>query len=244
MTDTNHFTADVARSYDDLHGGDQGPMFTAMIEVLERLAHGGPALEFAIGTGRVALPLAARGVPVSGIELSEPMVAELRKKETGAAMPVTLGDMTNTRIPGAFSLVYLVYNTIDNLTSQDAQIACFGNAFEHLSPGGAFVVETLVPPVQRLPFGSTQLAFARSDTHWGIDEIDTVSQTYFSHHIYMSGDEVSRLSVPFRYAWPAELDVMAKCAGFVRESRWQDWDMSPFMHLSTRHVSIWRKPDL
>ncbi len=238
MQDDGYFDADVAATYDTVHGREDA----AALGRLQALAAGGAALEFAIGTGRVALPLQEAGTPVAGIELSQSMVDELRRKETKAPIDVVVGDMTTAKVPGAFSLVFLIYNTIDNLTTQDAQIACFQNAFDHLQPGGCFVVETLVPPLQRLPFGETLLANARSDAHWGMDEFDVVTQSYASHHMHRDGAGYQPLSIPFRYAWPAEMDVMAKMAGFQCEARWADWEMSAFTATSPSHVSVWRKP--
>ncbi len=241
MQDDGYFDANVAATYDAVHGDD--PRAVAdMVKRLHALADGGSALEFAIGTGRVALPLQAAGTDVAGIELSQAMVDVLRQKETASPMDVVVGDMTTAQVRGDFSLVFLVFNTIENLTDQDAQIACFQNAFDHLRPGGCFVIETLVPPLQRLPWGETLLAFNRSDDHWGMDEFDVVSQTYASHHLRRVDGELRRTAVPFRYCWPAELDVMAKMAGFTPEARWADWNMGPFTNVSRAHVSVWRKP--
>jgi hypothetical protein len=172
------------------------------------------------------------------------MVARLRRKPGGADIEVNIGDMTTTRVEGSFSLVYLVFNTINNLTTQDAQVACFRNAAAHLEPGGVFVVEVGVPPLQRLPMGETLLAFGRSDTHWGIDEIDVVTQAFTSHHLTMADGETRRFSVPFRYAWPAELDLMARLAGLTLKERWENWRREPFTILSDRHVSVWERPKL
>ncbi len=239
MQDDGFFDAEVAATYDAVHRGEDPQ---AIVACLHDLAAGGAALEYAIGTGRVALPLQAAGTPVAGIEMSQAMVDELRRKETEPPMDVVIGDMTKARVAGEFSLVFLVFNTIDNLTSQDAQIACFQNAYDHLKPGGCFVVETLVPPIQRLPHGATLLANDLTDTHWGVDEFDVVTQTYASHHMHQIDGQTRRLSIPFRYCWPAELDVMAKMAGFTCEARWADWNRAPFTNTSRSHVSVWRKP--
>ena len=169
------------------------------------------------------------------------MVDELRKKETGAPLPVTIGDMATTRVSGSFSLVALVFNTIDNLTTQEAQVACFQNAADHLETGGRFVIETLVPPLQRLPFGETNLAFAADDDHIGVDTFDVVTQTYTSRHVWSGASGKTAVAIPFRYAWPAEMDLMARMAGMALEHRWAGWDRSPFTNRSTRHVSVWRK---
>lgn len=243
MTDDGIFDGSVAATYDAQHG-TASDQIDAVVACLADLAAGGPALEFAIGTGRIALPLARRGVAVSGIELSQAMVDVLRAKPGGQDIPVTVGDMTCARQGRDFALVYLVYNTIDNLTSQEAQIRCFQNAAAHLRPGGCFVVETLVPPLQRLPQGETLLAFSRSATHWGMDEIDVVSQCYWSHHTHFDArGQANRLAVPFRYVWPAELDLMARIADMKLQDRWAGWDKSTFAATSRAHVSVWRKAE-
>ena len=242
MSDDGYFDADVAASYDKIHGGSANSSVAEVVALLAELAAGGPALEFAIGTGRIGLPLSERGISVSGIELSQAMVAELRKKEQGQRLPVQIGDMTSTHLGQQFSLVFLVYNTIDNLTSQQAQLACFENAAAHLVPGGRFLVETLVPPIQKLPFGETLLAHTCTNDHWSIDEFDVVTQRYISHHLRTSGEQTSQLSIPFRYAWPAEFDLMARIAGLDLEHRWGDWQKAPFTSRSSSHVSVWRKP--
>ncbi|MGL4235952.1 class I SAM-dependent DNA methyltransferase [Tabrizicola sp.] len=242
MQDDGFFDESVARTYDRDHGSTDPALVELTVDALCDLADGGPALEFAIGTGRIALPLADRGVTVKGIELSKAMVAELRKKPNGALVDVTIGDMTTTRVEGPFSLVFLVFNSIDNLTSQEAQTACFINAAAHLNPGGRFVIETLIPPLQKLPFGETRRAFACSDDHWGTDVFDVATQQYSSNHIWVKGGSHARLSIPFRYTWPAELDLMARIAGLELEFRWSDWRRSPFTSLSEKHVSVWRKP--
>jgi SAM-dependent methyltransferase len=248
MADRNWFDEDVAADYDDDTAPISGPTaLAAMLDVLEELATDGPALEFAIGTGRVALPLAARGVPVSGIEYSPQMVARLRAKAAGdeASIPVVLGDMATVRAPGAgtFRLVYLVFNTMMNLTTQDAQVDCFRNAAAHLAPGGRFLVEVGVPALRRLPPGERFVPFDVSDGHVGIDEYDVATQRMWSHHTTFTPDgRARRTSPPFRYVWPAELDLMARLAGMRLEDRWSDWDRSPFTSDSDAHVSVWRKP--
>ena len=239
----DHFGPEVARRYD----ADSAAMFeperlTPAVDRLEALAAGGPALELAIGTGRVGLPLAARGVPVTGIELSAAMVEQLRAKPGGADLPVTVGDMATTRVAGTFSLVYLVFNTIVNLTSQDAQVDCFVNAAAHLRPGGCFVVEVGVPPLRRLPPGERGSAFATGPEHWGIDEIDVVEQRLVSHHFTDEAGGTRHTSLPFRYVWPSELDLMARIAGLRLSHRWGDWHERPFTADSTSHISVWEKP--
>jgi SAM-dependent methyltransferase len=212
------------------------------VALLEELAQRGPVLEFAVGTGRVALPLARRGLAVSGLDVSEPMLARLRMKPGADAVSLTCGDFTTDRVDGAFGLVYLVFNTIMNVTTQEEQVATFCNAAAHLTPGGRFVVEVGVPSLQRLPPGETVRAFAITPTHLGFDEYDVASQRSWSHH-YRIDDGLARVSsTPFRYVWPAELDLMARIAGLEFEHRWADWTRSPFTSDSSAHVSVWRKP--
>lgn len=241
MSAEDHFGPAIAAEYDALHGRTDPAAIATTVDVLETLAGSGAALEMAIGTGRIALPLADRGVEVHGIELSEAMVAEMRGKPGGAAIPVTLGDMATTRVPGSFSLVFLIFNTFSNLTTQDAQIDCFRNAADHLLPGGYFVIENAVPPIQRLPFGETLLAFDRQAGHFGTDEIDVVTQNATSHHVWMDGAGARTFSLPFRYVWPSELDLMGKLAGLELAERWADWSKAPFTRLSRSHVSVWQK---
>ena len=214
-----------------------------MVDFLAALAGDGGALELAIGTGRVALPLAERGVRVAGIELSPDMLAQLRVKPGADAIEVALGDMTTTRVDRSFRLVYLVFNTINNVTTQDAQVACFANAAAHLEPGGCFVIEVGVPSLQRLPPGETVRPFTLTPERLGFDEYDVVNQGLISHHYWATGDGTFRsLSVPFRYVWPAELDLMARIAGMRLRDRWSDWTGSPFTADSRKHVSVWQKP--
>jgi SAM-dependent methyltransferase len=239
----NWFGEDVAATYDD----DETPLPDSGIELLAQLAGAdGRALEFAIGTGRVALPLAARGIRVAGIELSAAMVARLRTKPGGdkTSIEVVVGDMTTARVGGTFDLVFLVFNTIMNLTTQDAQVACFANAAQHLRPGGAFVIETGVPALRKLPPGQRFVTFALTPEHVGVDEYDVVEQGLVSHHVTTGGDaRVRRSAIPFRYVWPAELDLMARLAGLRLHDRFGDWDRSPFTQTSESHVSVWIKPD-
>lgn len=212
------------------------------VDFLAELADGGRALEFAIGTGRIALPLAARGVEVHGIELSQAMVARLRAKAGGEDISVTMGDMATARVPGSYRLVYLVFNTIMNLTTQEAQAACLRNAAAHLEPGGCFVVEVGVPDLQRLPPGERYVVFDFADDHVGIDEYDVARQGLVSHHFSRRGEHWELSSVPFRYVWPAELDQMAAAAGLQLRERWSDWQRTPFSGESRQHVSVWVKP--
>jgi SAM-dependent methyltransferase len=241
MHNDGHFDESVAATYDDDEARSDSKVVAPVVDLLAEFAGNGRVLEFAIGTGRVALPLAQRAVRVEGIELSRPMVERLRAKEGGTQIPVTIGDMSTTRVAGDFSLVYLVFNTINNLTSQEAQVACFQNAAAHLAPGGCFLIEVGMPPLQRLSKGETLLAFDRSDTHWGVDEFDVVTQNFTSHHVRMRGERLERLSIPFRYVWPAELDLMARLAGLRLKERWSGWQREPFTRLSDSHVSVWQK---
>lgn len=226
---------------------DDGEMFSAevlgpTVDVLAELAGGRPALEFAVGTGRVALPLVERGVAVTGIELSPAMVAVLQAKPGGDALPVVIGDMATTRVEGSFGLVYLVFNTITNLLTQDAQVACFENAVAHLAPGGSFVVECFVPALRRLPPGETFVAFDVSPTHIGVDAYDVVGQHLVSHHTTIRDGVADVSSGRFRYVWPSELDLMARIAGLRLAHRWADWDRSDFTADSPSHVSVWTRP--
>ena len=215
----------------------------AAVEVLSDLAGDGAAVEFAVGTGRLALPLTEAGVRVHGIDFSEPMLAELRRKEGAELISVTVGDMTETRVCGDAALVYLVFNTITNLRTQRQQVACFRNAAAHLAPGGCFVIENGLPQLHRLPPGETIVPFDVSAHHLGFEEyVDRVNQISISHHYHIDGDQVRTSSPAFRYVWPSELDLMAELAGMTLEARWADWHRSPFTDESQSHVSVWRKP--
>jgi SAM-dependent methyltransferase len=212
------------------------------VSFLAELAGDGAALELGIGTGRIALPLSARGVEVHGIDLSEAMVARLRAKPGADAIATTLGDFAHTRLDGEFALVYLVFNTIMNLTTQAEQVACFANAAGHLRPGGTFVIEVGVPDLRRLPPGQTVVPFTVTDERLGFDEYDVVTQGLVSHHLWTEAGAWRRLSVPFRYVWPAELDLMAQLAGLKPRERFAGWGREPFTGESTSHVSVWEKP--
>lgn len=238
----NYFDAAVASSYDsDSDGMFDAREVEAQVDLLYELVGEGRALEFAIGTGRVALPLAARGVEVVGIEFSEAMVEQLRRKPGGSTIPVTIGDMAGARAEGSFVLVYLVFNTIGNLTTQEQQLACFENAARHLVPGGHFLVEVGVPELRRLPPGERHVVFHADSDSWGIDEYDVASQRLVSHHFRQEADGLRHRAIPFRYVWPGELDLMALAAGMTLASRWAGWGREPFEHESTKHVSVWRK---
>jgi SAM-dependent methyltransferase len=241
----NHFGGDVAARYDETLGSMGSPeVLGPTVDLLAELAGDGRALELAVGTGRVALPLAARGVPVCGIELSTEMVAQLQAKDDAPLVDVTIGDMATTRVEGTFRLVYLVFNTIGNLTTQDQQVACFANAAAHLEPGGFFVIEVGVPDLRRLPPGEDARVFTHSPGYVGYDRYtDTVAQQAVSHHFVANASGIGEVTTPFRYVWPAELDLMAQLAGMARRDRWSGWDRSPFTGESTSHVTVWQKTD-
>ena len=238
----NYFDEDVASDYDATTASMfEDPVLGPAVKRLAALAEGGAALEFGIGTGRVALPLSERGVEIHGIELSPAMVKQLRDKPGGDRIPVTLGSFENTRLDRRFELVYLVFNTIMNLTRQDEQVACFVNAATHLRPGGRFVVEVMVPNLRSLPPGQTLQPFDVSKGHIGFNKYtDPTSQQMTSHHFW-PGTDRSPMATPFRYVWPSELDLMAQLAGLELEHRWSDWERSPFTGDSTAHVSVWRR---
>ena len=236
----NYFGPEVAERYDE-RSTSTPEVVDAIVDFLVRVAGDGSALELGIGTGRIALPLAARGVPVCGIDLSEAMVARLRAKPGGDAISVKIGDFATAKVEGAYSLVYLVANTIMNLTTQDEQVACFENASAHLQPGGRFLIEVIVPGWQRLPPGERFQAFDVSPNHLGFDEIDVVTQASVSHHYWIEDGRVEVFSPPFRYVWPAELDLMARIAGMSLRERWGGWGREPFTADSRMHVSVWEK---
>ena len=237
----DYFGEDVAEHYDETSADMFDPaVLEPAVDFLAGLVGDGAALEFGIGTGRIALPLVQRGVRVRGIDLSEAMVARLRAKPGGEEIPVTIGDFATTKIDATFSLAYLVWNTINNLTTQDAQVACFENAAAHLEPGGRFVIEVGVPKLRRLPPGQTYVPFDVSPTHLGFDEYDVLNQGLISHHYYPAAGR--QVSMPFRYVWPAELDLMARLAGMSPRERWGGWKREPFTAESTKHVSVWQKP--
>ena len=239
----DHFGPHVAERFDERYAYQADPaVVEPVVDFLAGLAGDGKVLELGIGTGRIALPLARRGVPVHGIDFSEAMVAQLRSKPDGGQIPVTIGDFATTTVDGTFSLAYLVVNTIMNLTTQEEQVACFRNVAAHLEPGGSFVVEVLVPRLQRLPPGDTFQVFDVSPTHVGIDEYDVARQGLVSHHYWIEGGRVEVDSPPFRYVWPSELDLMAQLAGMRLRERWQDWTRTPFTSASDKHVSVWEKP--
>jgi SAM-dependent methyltransferase len=242
VTDDGFFDEEVAATYDVATSGmhDQS-VIDCILDVLGGLAGDGKALEFGIGTGRIAIPLARRGVEVHGIDMSKAMVARLREKPGASEIDVSIGDFADTRVPGEFSLTYLVFNTIGNLTTQDAQVDCFINAAEHLRPGGSFVVEVGVPALRLLPPGQRAVPFDVGDEVWAYDLYDCATQSMTSNYVDDIGGKARLRSMPFRYVWPAELDLMARIAGLSLVDRWEDWDRRPFTHESPRHVSVWQK---
>jgi SAM-dependent methyltransferase len=235
----------AAESYDTPGAGMFAQaVLEPMVDRLAALAAGGRALEFAIGTGRVAVPLAARGVPVSGIELSGPMISRLREKADGATIPVVQGDMASVVVPGEFTLVFLVYNTISNLLTQDEQVACFRNAALHLGAGGRFVIEQGVPDLRVLPPGQQASVFHVGPEYIGLDTFDVLNQRIVSHHFRFGDGKDARLfRSPHRYVWPSELDLMAQLAGFTLESRHADWQQAEFTAESSSHVSVYRRAE-
>ena len=242
MTSSDVWDAQTAERYDET----SAPMFAPevlgpAVDLLEQLAGGGAALELAVGTGRVAVPLRERGVPVTGIELSRPMAEQLSRKRQD--IPVVLGDMATTTAPGEFTLAYLVFNGLGNLRTQAEQVACFRNAARHLLPGGRFVVELWVPGVRRLPPGQVAVPFHVGEHHVGFDTLDLATQQGTSHHYRRHDDgTVTYGASRFRYAWPAECDLMAQLAGLEPERRVADWHGTAFTGDSESHVSVWRKP--
>ena len=237
-----YFGERVAATYDETAEVYRPGAADAAAEVLAGLAGGGRALELGIGTGRIALPLARRGVDVHGIDLSRAMVARLRAKPGGDAIGVTIGDFATTRVDGGFSLAYLVFNTIMNLTSQDAQVACFRNAAEHLEPGGCFVIEVGVPDLRRLLPGQDVIPWHISPERWVFYSYDVATQAMRGHYIEFTDGRGEYRSIPFRYVWPAELDLMARLAGMRLRERWGGWAREPYTSESGQHVSVWEKP--
>jgi SAM-dependent methyltransferase len=241
MRNDDIWDIETAKSYDTPGTGMFSPdVLVPTVNRLAELAGGGQALEFAIGTGRVAVPLSERGIRVTGIEMSPAMIAQLRTKSDEATIPVILGDMATTVAPGSYTLVYLVYNTISNLLTQAEQVACFRNAARHLAPGGRFVVELGVPDLRKLPPGQRAVVWHSEPGYIGIDTYDVLRQQLVSHHFrFGEGRQAQVFRSPHRYIWPAELDLMARLAGFELESRHADWVGSPFTAESPSHVSVY-----
>ncbi|MET7403679.1 class I SAM-dependent methyltransferase [Dactylosporangium sp. NPDC005572] len=245
IDEDGYFGERVAAQYDARSADMAEPEVVGpVVAALAGLADGGRVLELGVGTGRIALPLAARGVTVHGIDLSRAMVARLREKPGGDAVSVTIGDFATTRVDGAFSLAYLVFNTIMNLTTQEAQVACFRNVAAHLVPGGRFVVEVMMPDLRRLPPGQDVVPFHVSDQRWAYDQYDVATQSMSSNYVEVVNGRGGFRSIPFRYVWPAELDLMAQLAGLRLAHRWSGWVREPFTSESTQHVSVWEKPIL
>jgi SAM-dependent methyltransferase len=234
----------TAERYDESSAAKFAPdVLDPTVDFLADLAGEGAALEFAVGTGRVAIPLSARGVPVTGIELSPPMVAQLRRRVDEAALPVLVGDMATSAVAGDFALVYLVFNSISNIRTQHEQVECFRNAARHLSSGGRFVIELWVPPLRRMPPGQSAVPMSLDGSDLVFDTYDLVTQQCTSHHYWRAPDGTRHYGAgSFRYIWPAECDLMAQLAGLELEDRFADWDRSPFTSDSESHVSVWRKP--
>lgn len=238
-----YFGERVAATYDEHSASMFDPAVVGpAVDRLAELAGDGPALELAVGTGRIALPLAERGVRVAGIDDSEPMLARLRAKPGAERIRIVAGDMATTRVDGEFSLVFLVFNTIFNLTTQDGQVACFENAAAHLRVGGRFVIEARVPELQRLPLGQTVLPWRADPGGLSFYVYDVVSQRLSGQHYHLEDGGMWASPTEMRYAWPAELDLMARLAGLRREARWAGWDHEPFTALSPAHVSVYEKP--
>jgi SAM-dependent methyltransferase len=236
------FGEGVAEHFDERYAYLAEPaVVDPIVSFLADLARGGAALELGIGTGRIALPLAQRGIRVHGIELSEAMVAQLRAKPGAQQVGVTVGDFASATVDKRFAIAYIVANTIMNLTTQDEQVSCFQNVAAHLEPNGCFVVEALVPRLRRLPPGETFQPFAVGSTHLGFDEYDVVSQGLVSHHYWIDDGKVDIVSPPFRYVWPSELDLMARLADMKLRERWGGWKQEPFTSESDKHVSVWQK---
>lgn len=236
------FDAAIAETYDDDVAASFAPaVVERTVAVLAELAGDGAALEFASGTGRIALPLAERGVHVHGIELSAAMAAQMSRKPGADRVPVDIGDMASVTVAGRFSLVFLVFNTVTNLLTQAEQVACFANAAAHLEPGGHFLVETLVPKLQRLQPGERFIPFDVTDDHIGFDEYDVVNQRSTSHHRWTRDGHTTCFSSDHRWAYPAEYDLMAQLAGMSLVNRWADWDKSTFTAESASHISVWRR---
>lgn len=243
MSPKNYFDEPVAAHYDQ----DGAEMFAPevlgpTVDLLASLVADGTALEFAVGTGRVALPLAERGIHVAGIDLSEAMVSRLRAKPGGDAIDVRIGDMASARAPGEFMLVYLVFNTIGNVLTQHGQTEVFRNAARHLVPGGHFLIETALPPIGRMVPGASEVVGTWEDGHVCVDTLEPVTQHLTSHHWVRDGDGWRTASTPHRWVWPSELDLMARLAGLEFVDRWGDWDRGPFTADSAQHVSVWRRP--
>jgi SAM-dependent methyltransferase len=238
----NYFGKEVAERYDDDQSMNDPAVIDPAVDFLAGLANGGAALELGIGTGRIALPLSRKGISVHGIDLSPDMIKQLQSKPGANTIGVTIGDFATTKVNGSFQLVFLVFNTITNLTTQDAQVACFGNAAAHLKPGGCFVIETFIPQLRLLPPGEIIRPHQFNQSRLDFDEYDVATQGLVSHHYRNVNGAFRGHSLPFRYVWPSELDLMAKLAGMKLRERFSDWYRQPFTSESTAHISVWEKP--
>ncbi|XOV85980.1 MAG: class I SAM-dependent methyltransferase [Pseudomonadota bacterium] len=244
MSDDGYFDEPVAAIYDDDEAMFDSKAVDPVVSLLANLAgEGGRALELGIGTGRIALPLSRRGIEVAGIDLSKAMLRRLGAKPGAERISTVVGDFSTTRVEGSFDLVYLVFNTIMNLTTQAAQVACFSNAAAHLEPGGHFVIEVMIPRLQLLAPGERHVAWDISESHWGVDEYDLVNQGLVSHHLRQIDGALQKSAISCRYVWPAELDLMAQLAGMSLTARWAGWHQEPFDAESTSHVSVWSRPE-
>jgi len=243
MHDDGYFDEPVASRYDESSAEMFDPAIVdPAVDFLAELAGDGRALELGIGTGRIALPLAERGVQVHGIDLSTAMVSRLRNKPGGKDIEVTVGDFATARAGGPFDLAYLVFNTIMNLTTQERQIACFRNVAAQLKPGGCFVIEVSTPDLQRLPPGETVHPFRVSENRLGFDEYDVAAQGLTSHHFTLNDGRWERFSIPFRYVWPSELDLMAKLSGMKLRQRWSGWNRELYTSESRNLIAVWERP--
>jgi SAM-dependent methyltransferase len=238
----NYFDERIARTYEARWPELFDPAaIDPVVAFLADLAGAGAALELGIGTGRIAIPLSQRGVPMHGIDLSPHMISQFQAKPGSDEIGVSIGDFSTTRVDGSFQLAYLVRNTITNLTSQEDQVACFRNVATHLEPGGCFVIENYIPQLQRLPARRDRPCLHRDPTHLGFEEYDVAAQIAVSHHYWMVDGRVETYSTPHRYLWPSELDLMARLAGMSLRERWGDWTRAPFTSDSRSHVSVWEK---
>jgi SAM-dependent methyltransferase len=236
----DYFDEPIAARYDERWASlAEADVVDPTVDFLAALAGTGAALELGVGTGRIALPLNARGVRVHGIDLSPAMLERLRAKPGAERIGLTIGDFASTTVDERFTLAYLVRNTIANLTSQDRQVDCFRNVAAHLEPGGHFVIELYVPELRRLPPGETFHVFDASASHFGFEEYDVATQIAYSHHYWVQDGQLETFSAPFRYVWPSELDLMARLAGMTLSQRWSTWTREPFTHESRSHVSVW-----
>ena len=237
----NYFGKEIAERYDDDQQMYEPNALNYAVEFLAKLANGGDALEFGVGTGRIALPLSQKGIKVQGIDLSPDMIAQLQSKPGADAIGITIGNFSETKVSERFQLVFLVFNTITNLTTQDEQVDCFCNAAAHLETGGCFVIETFIPELRLLPSGETIRPHQFNQFGFDFDEYNVATQELVSYHYINVDGAFKGHSLPFRYVWPAELDLMARIAGMKLRERWSDWNRQPFTNESVSHISVWEK---